>query len=171
MVGWNYERGEAMSNPQVAILMGSRSDAEIMRATAKILDEFEIPYEMRVLSAHRTPNETRTYVENAESRGIEVLIAGAGFAAHLAGTLAAYSILPVIGVPIDSSPLAGVDALYSTVQMPGGVPVATMTIGKAGAKNAGLFAVQILSRKDPILVDKLRDYRDRMRKGILETKL
>lgn len=160
-----------MSNPQVAILMGSRSDAEIMRATAKILDEFEIPYEMRVLSAHRTPNETRTYVENAESRGIEVLIAGAGFAAHLAGTLAAYSILPVIGVPIDSSPLAGVDALYSTVQMPGGIPVATMTIGKAGAKNAGLFAVQILSRKDPILVDKLRDYRDRMRKGILETKL
>jgi 5-(carboxyamino)imidazole ribonucleotide mutase len=160
-----------MSNPQVAILMGSRSDAEIMRATAKILDEFEIPYEMRVLSAHRTPNETRTYVENAESRGIEVLIAGAGFAAHLAGTLAAYSILPVIGVPIDSSPLAGVDALYSTVQMPGGIPVATMTIGKAGAKNAGLFAVQILSRKDPILVDKLRDYRDRMRKGILDTKL
>ncbi len=160
-----------MSNPQVAILMGSRSDAEIMRATAKILDEFEIPYEMRVLSAHRTPNETRTYVENAESRGIEVLIAGAGFAAHLAGTLAAYSILPVIGVPIDSSPLAGVDALYSTVQMPGGIPVATMTIGKAGAKNAGLFAVQILSRKDPILVDKLRDYRDRMRKGILATKL
>ena len=160
-----------MSNPQVAILMGSRSDAEIMRATAKILDEFEIPYEMRVLSAHRTPNETRTYVENAESRGIEVLIAGAGFAAHLAGTLAAYSILPVIGVPIDSSPLAGVDALYSIVQMPGGIPVATMTIGKAGAKNAGLFAVQILSRKDPILVDKLRDYRDRMRKGILETKL
>ena len=160
-----------MSNPQVAILMGSRSDAEIMRATAKILDEFEISYEMRVLSAHRTPNETRTYVENAESRGIEVLIAGAGFAAHLAGTLAAYSILPVIGVPIDSSPLAGVDALYSTVQMPGGIPVATMTIGKAGAKNAGLFAVQILSRKDPILVDKLRDYRDRMRKGILETKL
>ncbi|MEJ2078060.1 MAG: 5-(carboxyamino)imidazole ribonucleotide mutase [Acidobacteriota bacterium] len=160
-----------MSNPQVAILMGSRSDAEVMRATAKILDEFEISYEMRVLSAHRTPNETRTYVENAESRGIEVLIAGAGFAAHLAGTLAAYSILPVIGVPIDSSPLAGVDALYSTVQMPGGIPVATMTIGKAGAKNAGLFAVQILSRKDPILVDKLRDYRDRMRKGILETKL
>jgi 5-(carboxyamino)imidazole ribonucleotide mutase len=159
-----------MSNPQVAILMGSRSDAEVMKATSKILDEFGIAYEMRILSAHRTPNETREYVEQAESRGIEVLIAGAGFAAHLAGALAAHTVLPVIGVPIDSSPLAGVDALYATVQMPGGIPVATMTIGKSGAKNAALFAVQILSRKDPILVDKLRDYRDRMRKDILAMK-
>lgn len=160
-----------MSNPQVGILMGSRSDAEVMKATAKILDEFGIAYEMRILSAHRTPNETREYVEQAESRGFEVLIAGAGFAAHLAGALAAHSVLPVIGVPIDSSPLAGVDALYATVQMPGGIPVATMTIGKSGAKNAGLFAVQILSRKNPILVDKLRDYRDRMRQDILAMKV
>ncbi len=160
-----------MSNPQVGILMGSRSDAEVMKATAKILDEFGIAYEMRILSAHRTPNETREYVEQAESRGLEVLIAGAGFAAHLAGALAAHSVLPVIGVPIDSSPLAGVDALYATVQMPGGIPVATMTIGKSGAKNAGLFAVQILSRKNPILVDKLRDYRDRMRQDILAMKV
>lgn len=160
-----------MSNAQVAILMGSRSDAEVMKAASKILDEFGIAYEMRVLSAHRTPNETREYVEQAESRGIEVLIAGAGFAAHLAGALAAHSVLPVIGVPIDSSALAGVDALYATVQMPGGIPVATMTIGKSGAKNAGLFAVQILSRKNPILVDKLRDYRDRMRQDVLAIEL
>ncbi len=160
-----------MSNAQVAILMGSRNDAEVMKATAKILDEFRIGYEMRVLSAHRTPNETREYVEQAESRGIEVLIAGAGFAAHLAGALAAHSVLPVIGVPIDSSPLAGVDALYATVQMPSGIPVATMTIGKSGAKNAGLFAVQILSRKNPVLVDRLRDYRERMRQDILKIEL
>jgi phosphoribosylaminoimidazole carboxylase PurE protein len=160
-----------MSNPQVAILMGSRHDAEIMQAGAKVLEEFGIAYEMRVLSAHRTPNETRVYVEQAESRGIEVLIAGAGYAAHLAGALAAHSVLPVIGVPIDSSALAGVDALYATVQMPGGIPVATMTIGKAGAKNAALFAIQILSRKNPILVEKLRDYRDRMREEILAIEL
>ena len=160
-----------MSNPLVAILMGSRHDAEIMQAGAKVLEEFGIAYEMRVLSAHRTPNETRVYVEQAESRGIEVLIAGAGYAAHLAGALAAHSVLPVIGVPIDSSALAGVDALYATVQMPGGIPVATMTIGKAGAKNAALFAIQILSRKNPILVEKLRDYRDRMREEILAIEL
>ncbi|MFZ0428244.1 MAG: 5-(carboxyamino)imidazole ribonucleotide mutase [Acidobacteriota bacterium] len=160
-----------MSNPQVAILMGSRHDVEIMRAGSKVLEEFGIAYEMRVLSAHRTPNETRVYVEQAESRGVEVLIAGAGYAAHLAGALAAHSVLPVIGVPIDSSALAGVDALYATVQMPGGIPVATMAIGKAGAKNAALFAIQILSRKDPILVEKLRDYRDRMRKEILAIEL
>lgn len=160
-----------MSNPQVAILMGSRSDADVMRAASQILEEFGIVHEMRVLSAHRTPNETREYVERAESRGIEVLIAGAGFAAHLAGALAAHSVLPVIGVPIDSSALAGVDALYATVQMPGGIPVATMTIGKSGAKNAGLFAVQILSRKNPVLVDRLREYRDRMREDILAIEL
>lgn len=160
-----------MSNAQVAILMGSRNDAEVMKAAAKILDEFGIGYEMRVLSAHRTPNETREYVEHAESRGIEVLIAGAGFAAHLAGALAAHTVLPVIGVPIDSSPLAGVDALYATVQMPSGIPVATMTIGRSGAKNAGLFAVQILSRKNPVLVDRLRDYRERMRQDILKIEL
>ncbi len=160
-----------MENPKVSILMGSRSDAEVMRAAAAILDEFGVGYEMRVLSAHRTPHDTVEYIKSAEERGVEVLVAGAGFAAHLAGTLAAHSILPVIGVPIDSSPLKGVDALYSTVQMPGGIPVATMTIGRSGAKNAGLFAVQILSRKDPELVTKLRAYRDKMRADILATKL
>ena len=160
-----------MTDPKVSILMGSRSDAEVMRAAATILDDFGVGYEMRVLSAHRTPNETIEYVKGAEDRGIEVLIAGAGFAAHLAGALAANSILPVIGVPIDSSPLKGVDALYSTVQMPGGIPVATMTIGKSGAKNAGLFAVQILSRKNPAMVEKLRAYRQKMREEILATRL
>lgn len=126
---------------------------------------------MRVLSAHRTPEETREYVMAAEERGIEIFIAGAGFAAHLAGVLAAHTVLPVLGVPLASSPLQGVDALYSTVQMPGGIPVATMTIGKAGAKNAGLFAVQILSRKDPGLVEKLKEYRKKMRAEILATQL
>jgi len=160
-----------MADPKVSILMGSRSDADVMRAAAAILDEFGVGYEMKVLSAHRTPHDTVEYIKSAEDRGIEVLVAGAGFAAHLAGTLAAHSILPVIGVPIDSSPLKGVDALYSTVQMPGGIPVATMTIGKSGAKNAGLFAVQILSRKDPELVAKLREYREQMRANILATEL
>lgn len=110
-------------------------------------------------------------MEEAESRGIEVFIAGAGFAAHLAGVIAAHTVLPVIGVPIDSSALAGVGALYSTVQMPGGIPVATMSIGKAGARNAGLFAVQILSRKDPALVDKLKEYRRQMREQVLAIRL
>jgi phosphoribosylaminoimidazole carboxylase PurE protein len=160
-----------MADPKVSILMGSRSDAEVMRATAAVLDEFGVGYEMRVLSAHRTPHDTVAYIKSAEERGVEVLVAGAGFAAHLAGTLAAHSVLPVIGVPIDSSPLKGVDALYSTVQMPGGIPVATMTIGKSGAKNAGLFAVQILSRKDPSLVAKLHAYREKMREEILATQL
>jgi len=160
-----------MEKPQVAILMGSRSDAETMKAAASILQEFGIGYEMRVLSAHRTPHETREYVEHCETSGVEVLIAGAGFAAHLAGSLAAYSVLPVIGVPLDSSSLQGLDALLSTVQMPGGIPVASMTIGKAGAKNAGLFAVQILSRKNPDLVEKLKAYRKRMREEILATEI
>lgn len=156
---------------QVAILMGSKSDAEVMKRAADILEDFGVDYEMRVLSAHRTPEDTRNFVLQAEERGIEVFIAGAGFAAHLAGVLAAHTVLPVIGVPIDSSPLKGVDALYSTVQMPGGIPVATMTIGKAGAKNAGLFAVQILSRKQPQLVEKLRKYRSDMREEILSIEL
>lgn len=156
---------------QVAILMGSKSDAEVMQRTAVILEEFGVEYEMRVLSAHRTPEDTRQYVLDAEEKGIEVLIAGAGFAAHLAGVLAAHTVLPVVGVPIDSSPLKGVDALYSTVQMPGGIPVATMTIGKAGAKNAGLFAVQILSRKQPELLEKLKKYRADMREDILSIEI
>jgi 5-(carboxyamino)imidazole ribonucleotide mutase len=156
-----------VTNPKVAILMGSRSDAEVMREAARILEDFGVPWEMRVLSAHRTPEATRRYVEAAEERGIEILIGGAGYAAHLAGALAAHSTLPVIGVPLDSSSLKGVDALYSTVQMPAGIPVAAMTIGRAGARNAGLFAVQILGLGDPDLARRLKEYRARMRDEIL----
>jgi phosphoribosylaminoimidazole carboxylase PurE protein len=160
-----------MKSPKVAILMGSRSDSDIMAPAAKTLDEFAVAHEVRILSAHRTPEETATYVEAAEARGIEVIIAGAGFAAHLAGAVAAHTTLPVIGVPLDSSPLKGIDALYSTVQMPGGIPVATMTIGKAGAKNAALFAIQILSRKEPELVERLKKYRNEMKAAILSIEL
>lgn len=150
----------------VGILMGSQSDAEVMRECARLLEEFEVPYEMRVLSAHRTPEKTAEYAATAEERGIQVLIAGAGAAAHLAGVVAAHSLLPVIGVPLASSSLQGLDSLLSTVQMPGGIPVASMAIGKAGAKNAALFAIQILGRRDPALTDRLRTYRARMRAKI-----
>ena len=160
-----------MTSAKVAILMGSVSDSGVMRETANILDDFGVPYDMKVLSAHRTPGPTQQYVQAAESNGVDVLIAGAGAAAHLAGALAAHSTLPVIGVPLDSSSLGGFDALLSTVQMPGGIPVATMAIGKAGARNAGLFAVQILSRSDPSLVEKLQAYREKMRENILAIKL
>ena len=148
--------------------MGSKSDSEIMSSASDILDEFNVPYEVMVLSAHRTPDETREYVVSLEDRGTEIIIAGAGFAAHLAGVVASHTVLPVIGVPLPGSALNGVDSLYSTVQMPGGIPVATMTIGKAGAKNAGIFAVQILSRKDPSLVAKLKEFRARMREQVLD---
>lgn len=151
--------------------MGSRSDADIMLPASETLGKFEVSHEVRILSAHRTPEETAAYVREAEERGIEVIIAGAGYAAHLAGAVAAHTTLPVIGVPLDSSPLKGVDALYSTVQMPGGIPVATMTIGKAGAKNAALFAVQILSRKQPELVTRLKAYRSEMKEAVLSTEL
>ena len=149
--------------------MGSKSDSEVMSSASAILDQFNVSYEVKVLSAHRTPEDTRDYVISLEDRGVEAIIAGAGFAAHLAGVVASHTILPVIGVPLPGSALNGVDSLYSTVQMPGGIPVATMTIGKAGAKNAGLFAVQILSRKDPELVKRLKDYRAEMRKQVLES--
>ncbi len=152
---------------KVAILMGSSSDLEVMREASKVLDSFGVAHEMKVRSAHRLPAETAEYARTAEERGIEVLIAGAGAAAHLAGVLAAHSTLPVIGVPLDSSALQGMDALLATVQMPGGIPVACMAIDKAGAKNAALFAVQILSRKDPSLVGRLKEYREEMRRKIL----
>ncbi|MGQ9629529.1 MAG: 5-(carboxyamino)imidazole ribonucleotide mutase [bacterium] len=148
-----------MANPLVAIVIGSDSDFPVMREAEEALKEFEIPYEVRILSAHRTPRQTAEFAEGAEGRGIEVIIAGAGGAAHLAGAIASLTILPVIGVPIDSSPLRGVDSLYSIVQMPGGVPVATMAVGKAGARNAGIFAAQILAAKDPKIREKLREYK------------
>lgn len=160
-----------MISPKVAILMGSKSDADTMRETAKVLEQFGVSYEMKVLSAHRAPEETAEYARTAESRGIQTIIAGAGSAAHLAGALAAHTILPIIGVPLDSSPLSGLDALLATVQMPGGVPVATVAIGKAGACNAAILAVQILSRSDAQLAQKLTQYKEKMRKEIKATEL
>jgi len=156
-----------MTNPKIGILMGSKSDADIMGEAARILEEFGVPHEMKVLSAHRTPQETSEYAQSAESKGIQALIAGAGYAAHLAGALAAHSTLPIIGVPLDASSLQGLDSLLSTVQMPKGIPVACMGIGKEGAINAALFAVQILARSDPDLAQKLKEYREKMRQEIL----
>ncbi len=148
-----------MSKPLVGIVMGSDSDFPIMEETSEILKEFDVEHEILVTSAHRSPARTRNYVKKAEKEGIKILIAGAGAAAHLAGALAAESILPIIGVPIDSSPHKGLDALLSTSQMPGGVPVATMGIGKSGARNAGLLAVQILALEDNKLHSKLVQYK------------
>lgn len=147
------------SKPLVGILMGSDSDLPIMEEAAKMLKEFKIPYEMTVSSAHRTPQRTAKYARTAEARGIRVIIAGAGSAAHLAGFIAAETHLPVVGVPIDSSSLKGLDSLLSTVQMPAGVPVASMAIGKAGARNAGIFAAQILSIADEKLRERLKKFR------------
>ena len=144
---------------RVAILMGSASDWPAMKAAADVLDELGVGHEARVISAHRTPDRHRDFVTRAEDRGVEVIIAGAGAAAHLAGVTAALTLLPVLGVPLEGSPLQGLDALLSTVQMPGGIPVATFAIGKAGAKNAGLFAAAILANKDPEVRAALADFR------------
>ena len=148
--------------PRVAIMMGSDSDYGVMVEAAKILKSFGVPYEMIVSSAHRSPVRTAQYVSTAAQRGIKVLIVGAGAAAHLAGVVAAETTLPVVGVPIDSSALQGMDALLATVQMPGGIPVATMAIGKAGAKNAGIFAVQLLAISDGSLATQLKTSREEM---------
>jgi phosphoribosylaminoimidazole carboxylase PurE protein len=154
--------------PRVLIVMGSDSDMQIMQEAETILKRFKIPYDITIASAHRSPERTRKIAKEAEKRGINVIIAGAGSAAHLAGVIAAHTIIPVIGVPIDSSPLKGIDALFSTVQMPPGVPVATMAVGKAGAKNAAIFAVQILMAKDSRLAEELRRYREHMSEEIIE---
>tara|TARA_R110002072_G_scaffold1369_7_gene11334 strand:- start:21983 stop:22474 length:492 start_codon:yes stop_codon:yes gene_type:complete len=139
----------------VAILMGSDSDLPVMQAAVDILKKFEIKYEVRVTSAHRTPADTQSFVIDADKRGVAAFICGAGMAAHLAGAVAAHTLTPVIGVPIDSGPLQGFDALLSTAQMPGGIPVATVAIGKAGAKNAGYLAAQIMGTSDPELKARL----------------
>ncbi|MCC6543502.1 MAG: 5-(carboxyamino)imidazole ribonucleotide mutase [Nitrospirae bacterium] len=148
-----------MSKALVAIVMGSESDLPVMNEASKILDKFGIPYNLKIASAHRSPGLVHAFSVGAEESGIEVIIAGAGGAAHLPGVIASETVLPVIGVPIDSSPLSGFDSLLSIVQMPGGVPVATMAVGAAGAKNAALFAVQILSRKDTNILTKLKQYK------------
>jgi len=150
------------NSPQVLIMMGSDSDLPTMQEAADILTKFGVPYEIRISSAHRSPSRTMALASEAAGRGIRVIIAGAGMAAHLAGVVASKTTLPVIGVPMPGGALNGVDALYSTVQMPGGIPVATMAIGKAGAKNAGIFAVQILALTDERLGEELRMYRNEM---------
>lgn len=152
--------------PLVGILMGSDSDYDIMLEAARALQGFGIPFEMTVSSAHRSPGRTAEYARSARQRGLRVLIVGAGAAAHLAGVVAAESTLPVIGVPIDASALKGLDALLATVQMPGGIPVATMAIGKAGARNAGIFAAQIVAGDDPALVEKLAEFKQELAAGV-----
>ena len=154
--------------PLVGIIMGSDSDLPTMQEATKVLKQFEIPYEIGVYSAHRSPHRTAEYVRSARDRGLKVIIAGAGSSAHLAGVTAAETTLPVIGVPIDSSPLSGLDALLSTVQMPPGVPVATMGVGKSGAANAGIFAVLILALSDAGLASKLTDYKAQLEKNVAE---
>jgi 5-(carboxyamino)imidazole ribonucleotide mutase len=154
--------------PIVGIIMGSDSDVEVMQEAANILKQFEIPYEIGVYSAHRSPHRTADYVKSARERGLKVIIAGAGASAHLAGVTAAETTLPVIGVPIGSSPLSGFDALLSTVQMPPGVPVATMGVGKSGATNAGIFAVQVLALEDDKLMQRLADYKNNLEKSVAE---
>jgi len=148
------------TDPRVGVIMGSDSDWETMRKASEILDRFGVAHECRVVSAHRTPSWMVEYAETAASRGLDVIIAGAGGAAHLPGMVAGHTLVPVIGVPIKSRALNGMDSLLSIVQMPGGVPVATMAIGDAGATNAGLFAVSMLARSDVELVDALARYRE-----------
>ncbi len=159
------------SSSLIAILMGSKSDWETMKHAHQTLGEFSIPHECRVLSAHRTPVETADFIKSAESQGTEVFIAAAGGAAHLAGVVAAHTILPVLGVPMKGWSLDGLDSLLSTVQMPSGIPVGTLAIGKAGAINAALLAVSILSLSRPALRDKLKQHRRSQAEKILSEKL
>jgi 5-(carboxyamino)imidazole ribonucleotide mutase len=158
-------------SPLVGVLMGSTSDWETMRRVKETLDRFGVPHECRVLSAHRTPAATVEYVAAAEGRGIEVLIAAAGGAAHLAGVVAAHTLLPVLGVPMESASLKGLDSLLATVQMPGGIPVGTLAIGKPGATNAALLAVAILANTRPELKDKLRAFREEQTAKVLQASL
>ena len=157
-----------MQNPQVLIVMGSESDLPVMEEGAKVLAEFGIPYEIRISSAHRSPARTAALAGEAAGRGIRVIIAGAGGAAHLAGVIAAETTLPVIGVPIPSTSLGGLDSLLATVQMPAGIPVATVAIGKAGATNAGILAAQILATGDAGLAEKMKAHKQKLLKGVEE---
>ncbi len=152
--------------PKVGILMGSDTDLKVMEEAEKRLDAFGVHYETHIMSAHRTPQRLAEYAATAEQRGLEVIICGAGAGAHLAGAIAANTTLPVIGIPIDSSSLKGLDALLATVQMPAGIPVATMAIGKAGAANAGIFAAQIVGRKNAEIAAKLVQFKKEMAAGV-----
>jgi 5-(carboxyamino)imidazole ribonucleotide mutase len=160
-----------MSHPLVGVVMGSSSDWEIMQHAVAQLKAFDIPYEARVMSAHRTPELALDYAASAESRGLKSIIAGAGGAAHLAGVLAGKTIVPVLGVPVPSKYLKGLDSLYSIVQMPKGIPVATFAIGEAGAANAALFAVAMIAREDAALAKKLADFRKQQAEAVLAMKL
>ncbi len=157
-----------MPQPLVAIVMGSDSDLEIMREATKPLEEFGIPYDMDIASAHRSPARTAEFARGAASRGLKVIIAGAGGAAHLAGVIAAETTLPVIGVPIPSTSLGGLDSLLAIVQMPAGIPVATVAVGKAGATNAGILAAQMLALGDPELAKKLKGHKEKLARGVEE---
>ena len=157
--------------PLVAVIMGSKSDWGTMRQAAEVLEEFGVAHECRVLSAHRTPAETARYVGEAESRGIEAIIAAAGGAAHLAGVCAAHTLVPVLGVPMESAALKGLDSLLSTVQMPAGIPVGTLGIGAAGARNAALLAVAILANSRPELRERLREFRAKQSEKVLRETL
>lgn len=159
------------AGPLVAVLMGSKSDWDCMRHASETLAKFDIAQECRVLSAHRTPRETAAYAAKAEERGMEVIIAAAGGAAHLAGVIAAHTILPVLGVPMESPSLKGLDSLLATVQMPGGIPVGTLAIGKPGAINAALLAVAVLATSRPALREKLRQFRQEQAAGVLSSTL
>lgn len=152
----------------VGVVMGSKSDLSVMEEAFKVIDELGIGYEPRIISAHRTPDEATNYARAAKNRGLRIIIAGAGMAAHLAGAIAANTTLPVIGIPIDSGSLRGIDALLSTVQMPPGIPVATMAIGKAGATNAAIFAAEILAINDDELSTRLHEMRNKMALKVLQ---
>lgn len=154
------------NKPFVAILMGSDSDLPVMRSTMDVLDRFSITKEVKITSAHRTPEATKSYIKDAETRGCAVFIAAAGLAAHLAGAVAATTTKPVIGVPLDAGPLSGIDALLATVQMPGGIPVGTVAVGKAGAKNAAYLAAQILALQDAELAGTIAEEREQMTRDV-----
>ena len=158
-------------NPLVAVIMGSKSDWETMRAASEILTEFDVPFETKIVSAHRTPDLLFEFAKSAESRGVEVIIAGAGGAAHLPGMTASQTVLPVLGVPVHSRALGGMDSLLSIAQMPAGVPVGTLAIGEAGAKNAALLADSILANSRPELREKLRSFRKEQTNTVLESTL
>jgi 5-(carboxyamino)imidazole ribonucleotide mutase len=159
--------GTAADRPLVAVIMGSKSDWETMRHAAETLAEFGVPHECKVVSAHRTPRLMAEFAASAEERGLEVIIAGAGGAAHLPGMVASHTTVPVLGVPVESKTLKGIDSLLSIVQMPAGIPVGTLAIGAAGARNAGLFAVALLARHRPQLRERLAEFRRRQTETIL----
>ena len=154
--------------PRVAVLMGSDSDLPTMKETETMLARFGIPYVTRITSAHRTPERTAKIARSLETDGVEVIVVGAGLAAHLAGVIASYTTLPVIGVPMEGGPMSGLDALYATVQMPSGIPVATVALGKHGARNAGVLAAEIIALKDTGVREKLRAYREEIRRSVEE---